>query len=97
MAERHRALAIERDELLQNVRVLPGFERFLLHKEFSQLCASAHAGPIVVPNAAETHSDALIILASAIMSFMYHSPIPAFFGALEERRNSVCVMSYHVG
>ena len=76
MAERHRALAIERDELLQDVRVLPGFERFFLHKEFSQLCASAHAGPIVVPNAAETHSDALIILAG--VDHVIHVPLPNF-------------------
>ena len=35
-ANRHRTLAIERDKLLQDIRGLPGFERFLLHKEFSQ-------------------------------------------------------------
>ncbi|KAF8125430.1 CHAT domain-containing protein [Boletus edulis] len=41
-ADRHRKLAIERDKLLQDIRRLPGYERFLLPKDFSQLRASAH-------------------------------------------------------
>ena len=35
-ADRHRTLAIERDKLLQEIRRFPGFEQFLLRKEFSQ-------------------------------------------------------------
>ncbi|KAF8138812.1 TPR-like protein [Boletus edulis] len=62
-ADKHRALAIERDRLLQEIRSLPGFERFLLHKEFSQLRRSAHSGPIIILNAAESRCDALIVLA----------------------------------
>ncbi|KAF8132578.1 TPR-like protein [Boletus edulis] len=62
-ADSHRKLAIERDKLLQEVRRLPGFERFLLPKDFSQLRASAHSGPVIILNAAETRCDALIVLA----------------------------------
>jgi hypothetical protein len=62
-ADRHRTLAIERDKLLQEIRGFPGFEQFLLHKEFSQLRASAHSGPVVILNAAESRCDALIVLA----------------------------------
>ncbi|KAF8132583.1 CHAT domain-containing protein [Boletus edulis] len=62
-ADRHRKLAIERDKLLQEIRRLPGFERFLLPKDFPQLRASAHSGPVVILNAAETRCDALILLA----------------------------------
>ncbi|KAF8121583.1 CHAT domain-containing protein [Boletus edulis] len=51
----HRKLAIERDKLLQEIRRLPGFERFLLPKDFPQL--------LVMLNAAETRCDALILLA----------------------------------
>ncbi|KAF8139598.1 CHAT domain-containing protein [Boletus edulis] len=46
-ADRLRTLAIERDDLLHEIRRFPGFERFLLQKEFSQLRTSAHAGPVV--------------------------------------------------
>ncbi|KAI9574265.1 CHAT domain-containing protein [Boletus coccyginus] len=66
-ADSHRALAIERDTLLHQIRGFPGFERFLsLHKEFSQLRASAHSGPVVILNAAETRCDALIFHFRAI-------------------------------
>ena len=40
-ADRHRRLAIERDELLREIRCLPGFEQFLLGKTICQLRASA--------------------------------------------------------
>jgi len=40
-AGRHRSLAIERDKLLEEIRRAPGFERFHLPKDFSQLRASA--------------------------------------------------------
>ncbi|KAF8553218.1 hypothetical protein OG21DRAFT_1274070 [Imleria badia] len=74
--DRHRMLAIERDKLLQEIRGFPGFEKFLLHKEFSQLRASAHSGPIVILNAAESHCDALVILAD--LDHVIHVPLPTF-------------------
>ncbi|KAI9455287.1 TPR-like protein [Boletus coccyginus] len=74
-ADGHRALAIERGRLLQLIRGLPGFERFLLHKEFSQLRASAHSGPVVILNAAERRCDALIVL--AIKQNALHVPLPS--------------------
>ena len=60
-AQRHRALALERERLLEQVRCMPGFERFLLPKPFSQLRASAHSGPVVLLNASEQRCDAMII------------------------------------
>ncbi|KAG6371185.1 hypothetical protein JVT61DRAFT_9807 [Boletus reticuloceps] len=75
-ADRHRTLAIERDKLLQEIRRLPGFERFLLPKDFSQLRASAHSGPIVILNAAERRCDALIVLAD--VDHVIHVPLPHF-------------------
>ena len=74
--DRHRMLAIERDKLLQEIRKLPGFEQFLLHKDFSQLRASAHAGPVVILNAAESRCDALIVLAD--VDHVIHVPLPNF-------------------
>ncbi|KAG6371116.1 hypothetical protein JVT61DRAFT_10658 [Boletus reticuloceps] len=75
-ADRHRTLAIERDKLLQEIRRLPGFERFLLPKDFSQLHASAHSGPVVMLNAAEHRCDALIVLAD--VDHVIHVPLPHF-------------------
>lgn len=74
--ERHRTLAIKRDKLLQEIRRFPGFEQFLLHKDFSQLRASVHARPVVFLNAAETRCDALIMLAD--VERVLHVPLPNF-------------------
>ena len=70
----HRTLAIVRDSLLQEIRGLPGFERFLLQKDFTQLRASAHSGPVVIINAATTRCDALIVLAE--VDHVIHVPLP---------------------
>jgi tetratricopeptide (TPR) repeat protein len=75
-ADRHRMLAIERDKLLQEIRRFPSFEQFLLRKEFSQLQASAHSGPVVILNAAESRCDALIVLAD--VDHVIHVPLPNF-------------------
>ena len=73
-ADRHCALAIERDSLLQDIRKLPGFERFLLQKRFSQLRASAHSGPVVILNAAESRCDVLIVVPN--VDHVIHVPLP---------------------
>ena len=75
-ADNQRMLAIERDKLLREIRGLPGFEWFLLHKEFSQLRASAHTGPVVILNAAESRCDALIILPN--VDHIIHVPLSNF-------------------
>ena len=75
-ADTHRTLAIERDKLLHEIRRFPGFERFFLHKQFSRLRASAHSGPVVILNAAESRCDALVILAD--VDHAIHVPLPNF-------------------
>ena len=75
-ADTHRTLAIARDKLLHEIRGFPGFERFLLHKEFSRLRASAHSGPVVMLNAAESRCDALIVLAD--VDHAIQVPLPDF-------------------
>ena len=76
VAVRHRMLAIARDKLLWDIRGLPGFERFLLHKDFTVLRISAHSGPLVMLNAAESRCDALIVLAD--VDHVIHVPLPTF-------------------
>ncbi|KAF8555037.1 hypothetical protein OG21DRAFT_1573596, partial [Imleria badia] len=75
-ADKHHVLAIERGKLLQEIRGFPGFEQFLLHREFFQLRASAHSGPVVILNAAESRCDALIIFAD--LDHVIHVPLPTF-------------------
>ncbi|KAF8552352.1 hypothetical protein OG21DRAFT_1416340 [Imleria badia] len=75
-ADRHRMLAIERDKLLLEIRSFPGFEGFLLRKQFSQLHASTHSSPVVLLNAAESRCDALIVLAD--VNHVIHVPLPNF-------------------
>ncbi|KAG6371744.1 hypothetical protein JVT61DRAFT_9094 [Boletus reticuloceps] len=58
------------------IRHLPGFERFLLPKEFSQLRASSHSGPVVILNAATHRCDVLIVLSS--VDHVIHVPLPNF-------------------
>ncbi|KAF8555036.1 TPR-like protein [Imleria badia] len=74
--DKHRVLAIERDKLLREIRTFPGFEQFLFRKEFSQLRTSAHSGPVVILNAAESRCDALIVLAD--LDHVIHVPLPTF-------------------
>ncbi|KAG6371295.1 TPR-like protein [Boletus reticuloceps] len=76
VADAHRTLAIERDKLLQEIRRLPGFNRFLVQKDFSQLRASAQYGPVVVLNAAKRRCDALIVLPN--VDHVIHVPLPNF-------------------
>ncbi|KAF8552649.1 TPR-like protein [Imleria badia] len=74
--DRHRTLAIARDKLLQVIRRFPGFEQFLLRKGYSQLRRSAHSGPVVILNAAQSRCDALIVLAD--LDHVIHVPLPDF-------------------
>jgi tetratricopeptide (TPR) repeat protein len=55
------SLAMEREELLKSIRMLEGFDRFLLPKAISELTPAAHAGPVVILNASRFRCDALVI------------------------------------
>ena len=73
-ADRHRALAIEREKLLRDIRKLPGFERYLLQKDFFWLRTFAHSGPVVILNAAESRCDALVVLSN--VDHVIQVPLP---------------------
>jgi septal ring factor EnvC (AmiA/AmiB activator) len=61
-SDRMRKLALERDNLLKQVRALPDFEHFLLPLPFSKLREAAAHGPIVMITCTDMHCDVLIIL-----------------------------------
>ncbi|CUA73165.1 Putative protein tag-278 [Caenorhabditis elegans] [Rhizoctonia solani] len=61
-SQRHHQLAKEYDELVSQVRQLPGFESFLKPKKATELISAADTGPIVIVNSYDCfHCDALIV------------------------------------
>ncbi|KAF7969164.1 hypothetical protein HWV62_28218 [Athelia sp. TMB] len=58
---RQRQLSIERDEVIQQIRLLPGFDHFLKAVPFSELQHAAAEGPVIIVNVAEQRSDIIIL------------------------------------
>ncbi|KAJ7915277.1 hypothetical protein B0H13DRAFT_1457822, partial [Mycena leptocephala] len=54
--------ALAREQLLQKIRGLKGFERFLLPKTISELSQAAQHGPVVILNSTHGQCDALILI-----------------------------------
>jgi hypothetical protein len=76
VAQGHRRLAEEWEQLVGNVRNVPGFEDFLRPKKFVQLCSAASAGPVVVANIHEQRCDALVLMAG--LDEVMHIPLDRF-------------------
>ena len=56
-------LNVKLQDVVSNIRKLPGFSRFLLPSLFPDLQAAAKGGPVIVVNASKYSCDALIVLA----------------------------------
>ncbi|KAG8735947.1 hypothetical protein FRC10_009964 [Ceratobasidium sp. 414] len=76
LAQRRHRLAEEWDQMLGKVRLLPGFNNFMLPKKANELVRAARNGVIVVVNVHESRCDALIL--SADKSHPTHIPLPSF-------------------
>ncbi|KAG8735793.1 hypothetical protein FRC11_003037, partial [Ceratobasidium sp. 423] len=76
VAQEHRRLAIEYDNLIAKARALPGFEDFLQPIKANRLVGAARYGPIVVINCHRTRCDALVILPK--QDTIDHIPLPNF-------------------
>ncbi|QRV93661.1 CHAT domain protein [Ceratobasidium sp. AG-Ba] len=61
-AAHHHKLASDWDKLLEQARLLPGFENFMQPPKSTELKRAANDGPVVVINTYHTQCDALIIL-----------------------------------
>ncbi|KAJ7466022.1 TPR-like protein [Mycena latifolia] len=77
VAEDSHTLADKRARLLEQIRKLAGFERFLLPKPISELSLSAMMGPVVLLNITEHRCDALILMAG-LRDQVLHVPLPHF-------------------
>ena len=63
MIVRMRQLSREQEEIINEIRRIPGFEEFLQTSPFAILRQSAAEGPIIVLNHSEYRCDVLVVLA----------------------------------
>ncbi|KAG9120331.1 hypothetical protein FRC07_004214 [Ceratobasidium sp. 392] len=75
-AREHRRLALKWEELIDQIRQIPKFERFLLPKKASELASSAHASTVVVINVHKSRCDALALRLGS--SDLIHIPLLTF-------------------
>ncbi|CAE6391161.1 unnamed protein product [Rhizoctonia solani] len=76
VALEHRRLAKEYDDLLVQIRKLPGFNEFLRPMKATSLIQAARTGPVVVINCHKEKCDALIVLPGE--QTVGHVPLPNF-------------------
>ncbi|KAF8198897.1 CHAT domain-containing protein, partial [Mycena galopus ATCC 62051] len=69
--------AYKQAKLLQKIRELEGFERFLLPKTISELSVAAQEGPVVFLNVSDIRCDALILVPGLSEEVM-HLPLTDF-------------------
>ncbi|KAG8733879.1 hypothetical protein FRC11_000757 [Ceratobasidium sp. 423] len=86
VAQKHRRLAKEYDELLAQARKLPNLEDFLRPAKVDALVRAARNGPIVVINCHKDHCDALLILPK--QDEVHSIPLPNFTQEIAERARS---------
>ncbi|KAN0140686.1 CHAT domain containing protein [Lactarius tabidus] len=83
---RQRGLLKERDNLISQIRSLPGFDHFLTSPPFDALRSAASSGPVIIINHSKPRSDILILLHNTSPSLI---PTPDDFydraSALEDR------------
>ncbi|KAJ7084108.1 CHAT domain-containing protein [Mycena epipterygia] len=77
IAQQSHDLALKRGHVLQQIRELPGFERFLLSKPFSELLLAAKMGPVAIVNISEYGCDALILMPD-LADEVIHVPLSDF-------------------
>ena len=75
-SENYHKLADERDKLVQHIRGLDGFDRFLLPRTFSQLQMAARNGPVISINVSKHRCDALILMPD--LDDILHVPLEKF-------------------
>ncbi len=73
---KQRSLLKERDRLISQIQVLPGFDSFLTSLSFDALRSSASSGPVIIINHSIWRSDILILLHNASPSLI---PTPVNF------------------
>ncbi|KAG8727139.1 hypothetical protein FRC11_013839, partial [Ceratobasidium sp. 423] len=83
VAQLHRQLAKQYNELISQARMLPGFEDFLQPIKANSLVQAARIGPIVVLNCHDSRCDGLVIFPE--QDTIDHIPLPNFTGEKAQR------------
>ncbi|CAE6407077.1 unnamed protein product [Rhizoctonia solani] len=86
VAEDHRSLAQKYNDLLSQIRTLPGFEDFLCPMKVNSLVRAARYGAVVVINCHQDRCDALIGLPE--QGTVDHLPLPHFTAEKAQRTRS---------
>jgi CHAT domain-containing protein len=73
---KQRGLLKQRDELISQIRALPGLDRFLTSPSFDALHSAASSGPVIIINHSDFRSDILILAHNMSPSLI---PTPADF------------------
>ncbi|KIM20627.1 hypothetical protein M408DRAFT_81702 [Serendipita vermifera MAFF 305830] len=87
LASKATTLAVEREEILEQVRQKPGFEYFLKAKSFDKLAPAAHEGPVAIINIHEHRCDTLVLIPhdSQIPNVsIVHIPLESFTHVMSE-------------
>ncbi|KAJ7115484.1 TPR-like protein, partial [Mycena epipterygia] len=77
IAKKSHALVLERNDILQQIRELPGFQRFLLSKPISELLLAANMGPVAILNISAYGCDALVLM-PGLADEVIHVPLTDF-------------------
>ncbi|KAJ7779449.1 TPR-like protein, partial [Mycena maculata] len=85
LARRYHDHALERNELLEQIRGLEGFSDFLLPRKLSDLLPAAKEGSVIILNVSEVRCDALILRPGENQAM--HTALPDF--ALNDAENLV--------
>jgi hypothetical protein len=74
--EDYHSLVIKQKDVIKEIRILPGFEDFLLPKLFEKLSEAAKYGPVILLNASSEGSQAIILLPSTHGSTLNPLSVP---------------------
>ncbi|KAJ7128039.1 hypothetical protein C8R44DRAFT_911400 [Mycena epipterygia] len=77
VAQKSHALVLERNNILQKIRELPGYQKFLLSKPISELSLAAKMGPVAIFNISEYGCDALVLM-PGLRDEVIHVPLSGF-------------------
>jgi len=79
---KQRRLLDERNSLITQIRLLPGFENFLMAPSFDTVCSAAAHGPVIIINHSNWRCDIIIVLYNSPPSLI---PTPRNFYDRAER------------
>ncbi|KAK7008278.1 CHAT domain-containing protein [Favolaschia claudopus] len=77
VANQYHSIALQRKELLYQIRKQTGYEKFLLPKTISELSLAARNGPVIMLNISVYQCDALVLI-SEFGNEVKHVPLRAF-------------------